>query len=329
MASTRDELRAFLDSQGVKYPPSAGSTDLYRLVLANNLVAAYEAYQAEQADIAEEAEATANFEEQTRLLFPWMPANLVKIYAEAWAETGDHNLALGTLRDSAEYEAFFVGIKREDDSLRMTEQEWFSTREAYTRLFSDFGLNPTLFQDRYVELMEGDVSPSELAARLGGAYEQIITNIPQVREFYANNFGVQMTDQAIFASFIDPDIGEGILQHRISVAQVGGQGLAHGFDVDLNFATSLADFGLSQQGAGEFFTSAEAQLPILETLALRHHDPDDTFDLGEFADAAIFGDSEEARRIRRLLDAEAASFTDQLGTVATGEDLAVTGLRPR
>lgn len=265
--------------------------------------------------------------EQARTLFPWMPEPLLKIFADAWAETGDTEVALARMRQSPQYDRYFAGNRRSDGTFRMTEAEYMSTIRAYRTLLSDFGLNPDLFQKRFVSLIEGEVSPLELRERLGAAYEGIIANIPQVREFYAR-YGYDLSDAAIFASVIDPEIGDAILARRIAVAQVGGEGLARGFDVDLSFAERLADAGLSQQEARGFFARAEAELPTLETLARRHYDPDDTFDLGEFAELAVFGDSEQARRVRRLLDAEIALFSERLGSIAA-DDFRLTGLRAR
>lgn len=265
--------------------------------------------------------------ERARTLFPWMPEPLLKVFADAWAETGDTEVALARMRQSPQYDRYFAGNRRPDGTFRMTEAEYMSTIRAYRTLLSDFGLNPDLFQKRFVSLIEGEVSPLELRERLGAAYEGIVANIPQVREFYAR-YGYDLSDAAIFASVIDPEIGDAILARRIAVAQVGGEGLARGFDVDLSFAERLADAGLSQQEARGFFARAEAELPTLETLARRHYDPDDTFDLGEFAELAVFGDSEQARRVRRLLDAEIALFSERLGSIAA-DDFRLTGLRAR
>lgn len=271
----------------------------------------------------------ADYTDAARALLPWLPDELVRIYAEQWAETGDRELALAYMRQSDAYDQYFAGNRRDDGSFRMSEQEYMATMDAYSRVFEDFGLNSNVFIGRRVELLEGEVSPQELVQRLGAAYEGIVTNIPQVREFYATQYGMQLSDAAIFASFIDPDVGDAILNRRISVAQIGGEGLARGLDVDLGFAERLDAGGVSQGQAREFFSQAEAQLPILERLVERHRDPDDSFDLGEFADLAIFGDSDQARRMRRLLDAEASTFTDQTGTIATQNDLTVSGLRPQ
>lgn len=262
-------------------------------------------------------------------LYPWLPDELVQVFADAWAESGDQALALAQMRAHSSYDSYFPGIKREDGSLRMSEQEWFSTREAYARLFTEFGLNSDLFSSRFTELMEGSVSAAELAARLGAAYDQIITNIPQVREAFARFGGIDLTDAAIFAAFIDPDIGQAILNRQISVALVGGEAFARGFDINQGFAERLTFGGVDQFAARSFFADAEGRLPTLDELARRFRDPDSTFDVEELAEASIFGSAGQSRRLRRLLAAESSLFTEQTGKVATGSDLAVTGLSAR
>ena len=277
----------------------------------------------------EEEPEPIDFERRVAELYPWLPPELVKIFADAWAETGDREQALARMRAHESYDDFFPGIKREDGSLRMSEAEWFSTREAYRRLFIEFGLNPDLFEHLFTGLMEGEKSPNELAGNLGAAYERIITNIPEVKEFYARMFGLEMTDAAIFASFLDPDIGDAILNRRISMAQIGGEGLARGFDITDAFAGRLANAGIDQLAARQLFTTGEGRVPTLNELARRFADPDDDFDIEELAEASIFGDNTQRRRILRLLASESSLFSDQFGAVATSDEFAVTGITAR
>ena len=262
-------------------------------------------------------------------LFPWFPDELLDVFADAWTKFDDPNLALAAVRQDSRYDAIFPGIKRDDGSIRMTEAEWFGVREAYARLLTEFGLNASVWEPQFAALMEGDVSPQEFAGRLGGAYERIITNIPEVREFYARQFGLEMTDAAIFASFLDPDIADAILSRRMSVAQVGGEGLARGFDVTDAFAGRLANAGIDQLAARQLFIDAEGRLPTLNELSRRFADPDAAFDVEEFAEATIFGDATQRRRIRRLQASETSLFSDQFGAVATSDEFAVTGITAR
>jgi hypothetical protein len=262
-------------------------------------------------------------------LYPWLPPHLVDVFADNWADTGDAALALAQTRGDPTYAEYFPGIKRSDGSLRMSEQEWFSTREAYTRLFSEFGINGAVFDGRFTELMEGDVSPAELAGRLGGAYEQILTNIPEVRSEFSRLYGVDMTDEAIFSWFIDPTVGDALVSRKISVAQISGESVARGFTPDEAFASRLEAGGVDQAAARQFFSEAEDVVPTLDQLARRFRDPDPTFDVEELAEASIFGSAGQGRRMRRLLASETSLYSDRLGSIATDEDLRISGLSAR
>ena len=171
--------------------------------------------------------------------------------------------------------------------------------------------------------------PRSSPAGWEGAYDAFVTNIPQVAQIYAQYGGIELTEQALFASFIDPTVGEAILSRRISVAQVGGEALARGFSIGQQFAEQLAFAGVDQLKARQFFSTAEGQLPTLDELARRFRDPDPTFDLEEYAAASIFGDADQTRRINRLIAQSRSLFSEQIGTIRTSENLAVTGLSAR
>lgn len=273
-----------------------------------------------------------NWLDRARSLYPWLPRPLLQIFADAWADSGDASLALAEMRASPEYDRYYPGNKRSDGSLRYDEAQYASVQEAYRQVFRDFNLNPDVFagsgsaQGRFVELLEGNVSPSELASRMAAAYEDLVTNIPQVRQAYTEFGGLELTDEAIFASIIDPDVGDALINRRISVAQIAGEGLARGFSSDQAFAQRLADAGVDQLAARRFFSDAEGRLPTLDELARRFRDPDPDFDVEEFAEATVFGDASQRRRIRRLFAAESAQFSERFGSIATSDTFELEGI---
>jgi len=245
------------------------------------------------------------------VLMPWMPDELIAIYNEAFIEYGDPAMAWAFVRQSPEYAVHFAGNRREDGTLRMTEQEYASVKDAYSDVFRSIGLNPELFKGQYVDLIEGDVSPDELMRdRVMPVWERVIESTPQIMEFYANNYGLEMTPEAILAAALDPDrVGTAILNKQIALSEIGGEGASSGFDVDIEFAERLMDEGLDQLSADSLFKKAENMLPVLNTLAARHADPDDEFDLKEFVSGELFADPQQRRRIRRLMAQESSTFT--------------------
>lgn len=252
-----------------------------------------------------------DYEGAARLIAPWLPAELISVFADAWAKFGDANIALAAVRQDSTYDSFFPGIKRDDGSLRMSEQEYMAQRDAYSILLLEYGINPGIFEGRFTDLIAGDVSASEFAQRLEAAYTQIVTNFDEVRQVYGEFYGIDMTDEAIFASFIDETVGQAILDRRISVAQVGGAAAVQGFGLDANYAERLVNAGLSQQSALAFFGRAANTVPTLQRLATRFNDPDSSVDVTEFAEFGVFQDPTQTQRFRRLFAAESSSFTQQ------------------
>lgn len=169
---------------------------------------------------------------EVRLLYPWLPDALVRVYANAWAETGDPDLAWAYVQADPQYDTYFPGNRREDGTLRHTEFEYWSTMEAYADVFRSVGLNPELWRDRFVTLMEGEVSPDELAAeRIEPVFERVLDSSPEIRAYYAETYGLELTDSAILASVLDPELGDKILNKQISIAEIGGEAALRGFDL--------------------------------------------------------------------------------------------------
>lgn len=246
---------------------------------------------------------------QLRFLFPFFPEPLLQVFLAGYVEHGDTGLALAQTRTSDIYEQYYPGNRREDGTVRMTEPEYQSYRDYFEATLASINVNPELFRDRFPEILAGDVSPAEFASRVDAIYERVVSQAPELRSFYAQQYGLDLTDSALVASVLDPDIGTQILNRRISIAEVGGEAALRGFGIDLNLANTLVQAGVDRPAAQEFFGQAAAQLPILDVLARRHNDPDDDFDLNEFVAASIFDDQGERQRIRRLVAQERSLFT--------------------
>ena len=192
----------------------------------------------------------------------------------------------------------------------------------------EYGLNPGIFEGNFTDLIAGDVSAAEFAQRLEAAYSQIVTNFDEVRGVYSQYYGIDMTDEAIFASFLDENTGQAILERRIAVSQVGGAAAVQGFGLGEEYASRLVNAGLSQQSALQFFGRASNEIPTLQRLATRYNDPDSSVDVEEFTEFGVFQNALQTQRFRRLRAAESSAFTAQ-EMVRFGESGTLTGLRQR
>lgn len=256
------------------------------------------------------------------------PGDLLREFSESLSQTGSPRRALQATRDSEAHRQMFPGIRREDGSLRMGEQEYFQTTDAMRSSLASRNLNPQAFEGRIPEMIEGEVSPREFEARLSAVEEEISGNLEEVRQFYADNYGLNMTREAILGSAIDPDVNRAVLERRISAAQIGGEALRANFERSRQRAEELAQAGVGQEQARQLYSRGRRRVPQIQTLIDRFNDPGDPFGIKDFEEVVIFGDPDVQQRIERRVAEERSLFSPQRGRVAS-EGGRLTGLRRR
>lgn len=250
-----------------------------------------------------------DFRARARLLFPWMPNRLLDIFTSSWEDHGDAGLALLEMRQHKAYEQFFPGNRREDGTIRLSEQEYLSTIESFERTILEAGVNPSLFSDQFSSMIAGDVSANEFRDRVSLVTTQILQNIDEVRQAFAFEAGVDdLSDAALFAIVFDADVGNDILNRRISLAQVSGEAFRFGFGFQSELAGRLVSSGIRQDAASDLFSQAGERLGVLDALVHRFNERDPDFGLGEFADLFL-GDVAQRQRVRRVLEREQSSFS--------------------
>lgn len=253
-----------------------------------------------------------NLVSQIRILFPWLPDPLVQVYVEHYIQTGDSDLAWAFVRQSPEYDTFLPGMRRDDGTLRLRdEQEYFAVMEGYADVFRSYNLNPAFFEDRFVGLLVGDVAPDELDRdRIAPVYERVIESSPAIQADYSVRYGIELTPEAIVAAVLDPELGVRIINRQVAISEIAGEGAESGFGISDALVEQLYRAGTDRREADRLFSQAANVIPVLSTLARRHGDIDDTFDIGEFVSADIFNDPAQRRRMRRLVAQERSLFAN-------------------
>lgn len=260
--------------------------------------------------------------------FPWMTPSMVDHYATVQVETGSGAEALQAVRRSDKYQTQFGGnYDPETGEVRLSESNYIGYKRDYDAILVSMDLNPGFFDDEFVNLLENDVAPDEFLGRMEATYERVLSSAPEIRAQYAEYYGIELTDSAIMASVLRPDLTDQILNQQISQAEIGGAAALQGFGIDLDLAERLRTGGVNAQSARDVFQEAAMQLPVLDILNRRHSDPDDPFDLNEFLDAAVFGDADMRRTIRTLVASETSQFGAQ--GAFTGRTGSLSGLVDR
>ena len=92
------------------------------------------------------------FLQEARALLPWLPESLIQIYANAFSETQNKDMAIAEVRASEDYETYFPKNKRDDGTVRLSESDYASVKESFGLTIEDYGMNKDYFQNR-VELL--------------------------------------------------------------------------------------------------------------------------------------------------------------------------------
>ena len=247
-ATTDAELRNKLSGPGVRvaiaenlvgsYDPDGTSTDDTGTTVSgltstqdffDSLTAIFENYATPEDDEEIEIEEEILTPGQIEDLVPWLKGkgDLLQSYTDAYVETGNGDFAIASVRQSEDYNKYYPGITRDDGSLRMTETEYETTREGYFRILLENGLNPTVFDamGKVAELIAGDVDVPEFRTRIETTRTAFVDNpkAEEIKAYYQANFGVDLSDNAVFAAALDPDMSRSILMNQIDQAELGAE----------------------------------------------------------------------------------------------------------
>ncbi len=269
------------------------------------------------------------FLNKARALYPGLPESFIQLYARYWESTGDAQQAISQTRQDPQYDNIFPGNKTERGQIRYDEVTYFALEDSYIGTLAEYGIpratSINILQDRFVNLIEGGVSALEFEKRVADVYRGIVQNIPEVQQFYADNFDINLDEQSIFLGALDPTVGEDIVSGKITPAQIGGEARRAGFTISLEEAERIQRSGLSQQEARRLFTQAQTEIPRIQELQTRGgREPVEEFGLEQFTEAAVFQSPEELEEIRRLEREEQSRFTPIGGAARQGRR--VTGL---
>ena len=254
-------------------------------------------------------------------LYPYYPSNLLDLLISSWTETGSIDIALATVRQSDAFEQAFPGIKREDGSLRMTEIQYLELKDDMKDQLRNYNLNPDIFADEIVEAIAGDVDKEEFAGRLSFGYNELLNNKDIVKRIYMDEFNMDLTDEALFAMFISPDISQAVLENQILTSQILAEAEIAGVGLDKEVATKFVKGKITQRQSAEIFQRAE-QLSGLTGVAAGAG-----FDLTEEEIATgIAGLDSEQLKLIRSVEARAASLSSIQAGAAQARTGEVVGL---
>lgn len=260
--------------------------------------------------------------QQIEDLIPWLAGKggLLQEYTNAYIETGNAEFALAAVRGTEEYALYYPGIKRSDGSLRMNEAQYEQTREGYYRILLENDLNPLVFEEagKVASLIAGDVSVPKFKTRIESARSAFRDNpiAEEIKAYYQANFNIDLTDNAIFAAALDPDISVAILQNQISQAELGAEAALKNLDLSTEQAQRMLQAGITQAGGQRFFARASDYIQQLNRLRIAQGRVGE-IGLESVIASDITQDPEAQRQQQRILQQQASASSATIGAFRT------------
>ena len=250
-------------------------------------------------------------------LYSFMPAAVVQKYAEGYVKyAGDKDLALAYTRNTKEYQDEFGYLMNDDGTLKMSEIEAVGVMESYKNTLSEVGINDfSDFTEKFKEMV-GTTSPLEFQQRIDFVYNNVINKIPEVKELFATQMGIEADNATIFASLINPDIEDKVLTGTIETVNIAAEATSRGFGYSFAKFNRLKKEGMNVETARKLYETAGDFMGKAGMIGRE-------LDL-ETLEAASLGDLASTNRIKRIESELLSTYGLSLG--AAQKDGKVTGL---
>jgi hypothetical protein len=271
---------------------------------------------------------TSSYEEGKDMAFAYadfLPEDVVAIYAENWAKSGDNTIALSATRKSKEWEKEFGFLKRKDGSLVMDEVSAISTKASYKESLSEVGVtNFEDFESYFNDMIGGGeaedpVSAREFQDRIDIVYAGVKDKIPEVEQLFRQRYGLDVDSGSIFAALVNPTIEDKLLAGDISTLNLQAQAKAKGFSSTFNRFEQLRKLGMTEEQAKSLYGGASSAISSAKAVGR-------DLDISTL-EGSVTGDMTASQRLERIQGNIASQMGYTLG--AAKKDGKVTGLSTR
>jgi len=251
-----------------------------------------------------------------RATFPWLDdiPGIFDIIMDGVTTDLPAEVILANVRASEAYAERFPGMaeRKTGGYNPINEAEYLSLEDSYRTLFSNYGVlglfdtGTNSLSAMFGELIGGDVSPTELSARLDEGYAAMADASADVRAAFLEFYGVELDDSTLLAYFLDEDLGLSEMENVVAASTVGGAALKYGLNITRTRAELLAGEGITGHMANSGFANVARETPQLQKLANLHgYNPLSQEDLEGFF---FHEDPEVAAQRRKIFDTALSDF---------------------
>lgn len=188
--------------------------------------------------------------------FPWIDEMGLTEQVTNWIRNDGYTgeALVGLIRQEPAWQAMFVGLRRDDGTLRMNEQQYLSTMDQYRSVLQrQFGAQAlSLTNAELSNFMVNEIDANEVSDRLR-IYDQLVQHGTAVRAAFYVYGGMRMSDDDLYSYVVDP-----FTQRRFNDQYLAAQ------PPDYNtFLTRTAETVIDATGAP---ITTEQAVPLLDVL---------------------------------------------------------------
>lgn len=112
----------------------------------------------------------------------------------------------------------------------LDDKVYLANEQAYSKIFTSYGLNTFNNRSRYADLIGNLVAPEEVGERVSNVYERV-TKGPEDVNRALRQLYPELTTQDLMAYALDPKTQLPVLRRKIQAAEIGGAALSQGLTI--------------------------------------------------------------------------------------------------
>lgn len=230
------------------------------------------------------------------------------------------------IRQSPEFAERFPGLSSRIDNgyNQISVAEYLELEDAYATIMRTTGMPQGYYDspEDFASFIANDIDPTELESRVAQGYIAAQQAPDEVKAALRQFYGIQNSDAALAAYYLDPDKALTAIQREFEAAQIGGAATATSFEgLSQQQAEDLQRLGVTEDEARRGFSELASQGELLTS----NLGQDTTFTIEEQLDAAFRQDAEVRERIRRQREQRLAEFGGRVAPSITNAGLTALG----
>lgn len=140
----------------------------------------------------------------------------------------------------------------------ISEQDVINYRDTAQQLAQEYNLPPGFLSNSVIDqYIAQDKSTAELEQEIQNGYSAVQAAAPEVRNYFAQTFGVGKGDGALASYFMNPNASMPVLLQQAQAAQIGGAGARAGINLSGDESMTLAQYGITADRAQSGFADID------------------------------------------------------------------------